>query len=64
MNECAFCEQGVRPFYTLDTSDGSQKPICHTCFHIGKHKQASRPTEQSTTVKPVNVKDQSTTGKR
>jgi hypothetical protein len=63
MNECAFCETGVRPFYDLDIS-GIKQLICHTCFHTGKHKQAVRPTEQSTAAKSPPVQEKSGTSKR
>lgn len=38
-NECDFCVQGVRPFYTLEAvaRDG-KKTICHTCHALGKQR--------------------------
>jgi ribosome-binding protein aMBF1 (putative translation factor) len=62
MSDCAFCEQGVRPFYTLD-ADAASAVICHTCFHLGKHKQTAK-SAPSTPPKSSPVKDQSSTGKR
>ncbi len=39
MNECDFCTQGVRPFYTLDAAGkDNKKTICHTCHSLGKHR--------------------------
>ncbi len=38
-NECDFCTQGVRPFYTLDAGGrDNKKTICHTCHALGKHR--------------------------
>jgi hypothetical protein len=63
MSDCTFCDKGVQPFYDLDEKQG--RKICHTCFHLGKHK-IPRPTEPSTTksqpvaVKPVTSSSTST----
>jgi len=64
MSDCTFCEQGVRPFYDLNMADGIKRLICHTCFHIGKHKSV-RPGEQGVTKsQPVATSPGSTATKK
>jgi len=61
MSDCAFCEQGVRPFYDLNIS-GIKKLICHTCFHLGKHKQPQAAAAvPDPTPKSPTAKDQAST---
>jgi hypothetical protein len=64
MSNCAFCEHGVRPFYELDEKSGRQGAICHTCFHLGKHKGV-RPLEPSATKsQPIASSSSSTATKK
>jgi hypothetical protein len=64
MNECDFCTQGVRPFYTLEALGKEvKKTICHTCHSLGKHLVKSSPSPRDV-PQPLPAGEASSTPKK
>ncbi len=56
MSDCAFCEQGVRPFYTLD-ADAASAVICHTCERYNDREPLATRKVSHSPKNPLYLKE-------